>query len=72
MNPELEALLRAWQARLEAREGIEAERLLSAYESSLDEVCARRKVKKEALDRAVRRTPTSAGNGPTIRSFPKT
>ena len=55
MNPELEALLRAWDAYLQAGKGQEADQLLAQYEAQLEEVCARRRLQKELLDRAVQR-----------------
>ena len=56
MNPELEALLKAWDAYLQAREGEEADRLLARYEAQLEEICGRRKIRKELLERAVWRS----------------
>lgn len=41
MNPELEALLKAWDAYLQAQEGEEADRLLEQYDARLEEVCSR-------------------------------
>ena len=35
MNPELEALLRAWDAYLQAAQGQQAERLLALYDARL-------------------------------------
>lgn len=55
MNPELEDLLKAWDAYLQAGRGEEAEELLSDYEIRLEGVCARTKLQKELLDRAVQR-----------------
>lgn len=55
MNPELEALLKAWDACLQAEKGKEADRLLALYDSRLEEICARTKISKEVLDRAVQR-----------------
>jgi hypothetical protein len=55
MNPELEALLRAWDAYLQAGKGQEADHQLAQYEAQLEEVCARRRLRKELLDRAVQR-----------------
>jgi hypothetical protein len=56
MNPELEALLKAWDAYLQAQAGEEADRLLARYDAQLEEVCARRRIRKELLDRAVQRS----------------
>lgn len=55
MNPELEALLKAWDAYLEAQGGGEANRLLALYDAQLELICSRRKTSKELLDRAVQR-----------------
>ena len=55
MNPELEALLKAWDAYLQAAQGQEAERLLGLYDGRLEEVSVRTKIRKELLDRAVQR-----------------
>ena len=55
MSPELESLLKAWDAYLQAAQGEEADRLLASYESRLEDVCARTKITKELLDRAVQR-----------------
>jgi hypothetical protein len=55
MNPELEALLKAWDAYLQAQEGEEADHLLALYDAQLEVICARRKIRKELLDRAVQR-----------------
>lgn len=55
MNPELEALLKAWDAYLQAEKGQEADRLLALFDSRLEDVCARTKISKEVLDRAVQR-----------------
>ena len=68
MNPELEALLKAWDAYLQATQGQEAERLLALYDARLEEVCTRTKIKKEFLDRAVQ-PPINGGSGPTTRNF---
>jgi hypothetical protein len=35
MDPELEALLKAWDAYLQAQEGQEADRLLALYDTQL-------------------------------------
>ena len=55
MNPELERLLEAWDAYLQGETGEEADRLLALYDAELEEICARRKIGKELLDRAVQR-----------------
>ena len=55
MNPELEALPKTWDAYLQAQAGEEADRWLAQYDSQLEEVCARRRLRKELLDRAVQR-----------------
>ena len=55
MNQELEALLKAWDAYIVHGKGEEAERLFAMYESRLEDVCARTRVAKEIMHRAVRR-----------------
>ena len=55
MNPELEALLKAWDAYLQAQKGKEADRLLALYDKELEAIRARTKVRKDLLDRAVQR-----------------
>ncbi|MGA2659575.1 MAG: hypothetical protein ABSH34_18880 [Verrucomicrobiota bacterium] len=55
MNPELEALLKAWDAFLEAPEGAGANRLQLLYEASLEEAANHSRTTKEALHRAVMR-----------------
>ena len=54
MDPELERLLRAWEAYDAQEQGSEAERLLALYESSLASVTAARKLNPEVLHRAVK------------------
>jgi len=55
MNPELEALLKAWDAYLQAGQGREADRLLERYESELEVISTRTRIRKDLLDRAVQR-----------------
>lgn len=55
MNPELEALIKAWAAYVDARGTLEDERLLSLYQSRLEDVCARTKVDRDSLHGAVLR-----------------
>jgi hypothetical protein len=55
MNPELEALLKVWDAYLQAGRGEEADELLASYDSRLEEVCARTRIAKDLVDRAVQR-----------------
>ena len=55
MNPELEALLKAWDAYLQSEVGQEADRLLAFYDSRLEEISGRTRIKKELLDRSVQR-----------------
>ena len=54
MDPELESLLRAWEAYDAEEQGSEAERLLEVYETSLANVAAARKVNSEVIHRAVK------------------
>lgn len=55
MDPELEALLKSYDAFLEARGGSDERRLFTFYESRLKEAANRRRINREALDSAVRR-----------------
>ena len=55
MNEELERLVKALDAYLEGKEGLEAARLLASYESLLEAVCARTGTSKEIMDRSVQR-----------------
>ena len=55
MNPELEALLKAWDAYLQAEKGQEADLLLALFNSHVEEICARTRISKELLERAVQR-----------------
>ena len=55
MNAELESLLKAWDAYLQAAAGREADRLLAIYEAELQAVCGRTGIRQELLDRAVQR-----------------
>jgi len=53
---------------LQAAQGQEAEQLLALDEARLEKVCARTKIKKELLDRAVQRSYQRC-SGPTTRNF---
>ena len=55
MDPELEALLKAWEAYLETPRGPEAERLRAIYESKVEDVALSRKFPPESVHRVVRR-----------------
>ena len=55
MDPELEALLKSYDAFLEARGGSGEQRLFALYESHLEDAANSRRVNREALDQAVRR-----------------
>ena len=55
MDPELEGLLKAWEAYLETPRGPEAERLRAIYESKVEEVALARKFPPESVHRVVRR-----------------
>lgn len=55
MDPELEALLKSYDAFLEARGGSDEQRLFALYESRLEDVAQSGRIDKEALDWAVRR-----------------
>ena len=54
MDPELERLLKAWEAYDAQEQGADAERLLAFYESRLSSVAAARKLNPEILHRAVK------------------
>ncbi len=54
MDPELEALLKAWETYDAQERGSEADRLLTLYESRLADVAAARRLAPEALHRAVK------------------
>jgi hypothetical protein len=54
MDPELEALLKAWEAYGAQEKGPEAERLLAQYESKLAEIAIARKLESDSLHRAVK------------------
>ena len=68
MNPELEALLKAWDVYLQAAQGQEAERLLALYDARLEEVCTRTKIKKSFWIGPCS-APINGGSGPTTRNF---
>jgi len=55
MDPELEALLRSYDAFLEARGGASEQGLFALYESRLEDAGQSGRIDKEALDWAVRR-----------------
>ena len=55
MDPELEALLKSWDAFLQARGGSEEKRLFALYESSLQVAAAARRINSQTLDQAVRK-----------------
>ena len=55
MDPELEALLKSYDAFLEARGGTEEETLLVAYQSQLQTAAAARRLSTKTLDGAIRK-----------------
>lgn len=55
MNQDLDALLRAWDAYLQAPNGPEAKRLRALYESKSADIAVDRKVSREVLHRIVER-----------------
>lgn len=55
MHPELETLLKALDAYLQAKAGEEADQRLARYEALLEEMCDRTRIQREILERAVRR-----------------
>jgi hypothetical protein len=55
MNPELEALLKAWDEFIQTPQGPQADRIHALYQSQLEESANRSKVSKEALHLSVKR-----------------
>jgi len=55
MDPELEALLKSYDAFFEARGGSDEQRMFTLYESRLKGAANSRSINSEALDRAVRK-----------------
>ena len=55
MDPELEALLKVWDAYQVQEEGAEAERLFAVYEARLTSIATARKLQTEILHRAVKK-----------------
>jgi len=55
MKPQLEALLKAFDSFDQAATGPEADRLLTVYQTVLEETAQHLKVSTEVLDRVVRR-----------------
>ena len=55
MDPELEALLKCFDAFLEARGGSEERRLFELYDSLLSTTSDNRRINRDTLDWAVRR-----------------
>ena len=55
MKPELEGLLKAYDAFKQASEGPEASRLYAIYETKLADAAEAAKTSKETLDNAVRK-----------------
>ena len=53
MKPELEALLKAYDAFKQTPDGPEANRLLAFYEAKLEETCQRTGLNRETLHSAV-------------------
>jgi hypothetical protein len=55
MNKQLEELLKAWDAYVQARKGIEADRCLAFYQSLLEDHCQHSRVPKERLHLGLQR-----------------
>jgi hypothetical protein len=55
MHPELEALLKVWDAFIQTPQGPEAERIHGLYQARLEAVAGRSNVSKDAIHRAVKR-----------------
>ena len=53
MNQELEGLLKAWEAYLEATSSTEAKRLRGVYNSRVNDICERSKANRETIHRIV-------------------
>lgn len=49
MNPELEALLKAWDEFIQTPKGSEADRIHALYQDRLDQIASRSSVSKEIL-----------------------
>ena len=56
MNPELEALLKAWDAFTQSAEGAEGLRLRELYDAKLEEIATRLGASGETVHRIVLRT----------------
>ena len=54
MAPELEQLLKAWDAYLQEPEGPEADRLLVLFESRLEDYSAKSRITADVLLRAIK------------------
>ena len=54
MDAELEALLKSFDAFMEARGGAEEQRLFLAYQSRLEQAAVTRRLRSDTLDLAVR------------------
>jgi hypothetical protein len=55
MKPDLEALLKAYDAFKQAPEGPEASRLRALYEAKLEDAAASTRTRTETLERAIER-----------------
>jgi hypothetical protein len=54
MTPELEQLLKAWDAYLQEPKGPEADRLLALFESRLEDYSATSRLNRDVLLRAIK------------------
>jgi hypothetical protein len=71
MNPELEALLKAWDEFIQTPKGPEADRIRTQYQSQLDELASRSKVSKETLHLSVKRYHPRWVRANLPQGFPK-
>ncbi len=55
MDPELESLLKSFDAFIEARGGANEAQFFAAYKSRVEELASSRRIKPETLDSAVRK-----------------
>jgi hypothetical protein len=55
MDPELEGLLKSYDAFMGARGGSDEQQLFALYESRIQDVATARRLKREVLDQAVKR-----------------
>jgi hypothetical protein len=71
MNPELEALLKAWDSYQQDKDGKEARELRSLYEALVERIAVARKRDKRTIDRLVKHSYRrwQQANSPTFPSY---